>query len=156
MNRIFKKYKSQIATIFAVFLLSLAVSFIPFFSEKKEKQQTLYEMIPKGFVLLPLEISNGEDLVKLVDSHGIVDLYSFSPKTGQPSEQVAKALKILISFSEDFRFAALVPEGQVSRFFEHESPFYAVLQNSEKQGSQIHKKRIKKTIQIISETHEEQ
>ena len=155
MSRIFDKYKSQIITISIVFLLSLIVNFIPFFSEKEKKEQILYEMIPKGFVLLPLEISNGEDLVKLIDSHAIVDLYSFSLETGRPSEQIAKALKILLSFSEDFRFVALVPEEQVSRFFEHESPFYAVLQNSEKQGSQIHKKKIKKTIKIIGEINEE-
>ena len=129
---------------------------MPLFFGKETKEQPVYEMIPKGFVLLPLKISNGEDLANLIDSHGVVDLYSFSPETGHPSEQIAKALKILLPFSEGFRFVALVPEGQVSRFFEHRGPFYAVLQNSEKRGSQIHKKKIKKTIKIIGEVNEEQ
>lgn len=156
MNEIFKKYKGQILALGTVFLLSLAVSFIPFFSKDKEKEKTLSQMIPKGFVLLPLQLSNGEDLVNLMDSHGIVDLYSLSKETDRPSEQVAKALKVLLLFSDDSRFAALVPETQVSRFFEHRGPFYAVLQNSEKQGSQIHEKKIKKTIKIIGEINEEQ
>ena len=122
------------------------MSFIPFFSGDKEKKKALSEMIPKGFVFLPLQVSNGEDLANLMDSHGIVDLYSLSRETGRPSEQVAKALKVLLLFSDDSRFVALVPEKQVSRFFEHTGPFYAVLQNSEKQGSQIHEKKVKKTI----------
>ena len=114
------------------------------------------EMIPEGFVLLPVEISNGEDLINFIGSYGVVDLYSLSLNTGHPEEQVAKALKVLLPFPGDSRFVVITPEDQVTRFLKHTGPFYAVLQNPNKRGSQIHKKKIKQTIKVIGEMGEEE
>ena len=151
MNEILRKYKSQFIAILIVFLLSLIVTLIQFFSSKtSEKQQPFPEMIPEGFVLMPVEISNGTDLISLIGSHGVVDLYSHPQETKRPGEQVAKALKVITSFSEKPRFMAIIPEKQVPYFFEHEGPFYAVLKNPHKQGSQIHKKKVKRTLKILS------
>ena len=156
MNKIFRKYKSQLFAAFIVLLLSVCLSLGQFFSKQTVKEHSVSEMIPEGFVLLPIEISNGEDLINLIGSHGVVDLYSWSLETGHPGEQVAKALKILIPFPGDSRFVAVAPETQVRHFFEHTGPFYAVLQNPHKKGSQIHKKKIKRTITVIGEMGEEE
>lgn len=151
MNEILKKYKIQLIAILIVFLLSLILTLIQFFSSKaSKKQKPFIEMIPEGFVLLPVEISNGADLISLIGSHGVVDLYSHPQEEKQPKEQVAKALKIITSFSENSRFMAIVPEKQVPYFFEHEGPFYAVLKNPHRQGSQIHKKKVKTSLRILS------
>ena len=156
MNEIFKRYKSQLFAAFIVLLLSVCLSLGQFFSKQTVKEHSVSEMIPEGFVLLPIEISNGEDLINLIGSHGVVDLYSLSLETGHPGEQVAKALKVLIPFPGDSRFVAVAPETQVRHFFEHTGPFYAVLQNPHKKGSQIHKKKIKRTITVIGEMGEEE
>ena len=158
IHEIFTKHKNHIIPAFLILLMSLGISLRNSFVPKEEPPApSVSEMIPKGFVLLPVQISNKEDLDGLMDSYGVLDLYSFSPETGRTGDRAASGLKVLVSgdsSDDSLRFAALIPGNQVSLFFEHQGPFYAVLQNPEKQGSQIYKKRIERKVTIISESLE--
>lgn len=151
MGDILKKYRSQLTAVLIVLVLSLSLSLARLFSEAKVKKLPISEMIPEGFVLLPIEIHNGEDLIHLLGSHGVVDLYTLSLATGHPEELAAQALKVLLPFPGDSRFVSIVPEKQLVYFLEHRGPFYAVLQNPKKSPSRIHRKKIKSKLKIIGE-----
>ena len=136
----------------SILVLSIVSYFIPFFQKSEKSQKvSLDTLVPKGFVLVPIDILNGKDIMNLIGSHGVVDLYSYSKRTDLPKEQIAKSIKILPPEMEEGLFVALVPEQEVNKLFEYSPPFYAVIQNPQKQGSQIHKKRVRKPITIIEE-----
>ena len=158
IKEIFTKHKNHIIPAALIFVMSMGISLRNlFFQKEAPPPPSVSEMIPKNFVLLPVQISNSEDLDGLMDSYGVLDLYSISAETGRTGDRAASGLKVLISgdsSDDSLRFAALIPGDQVSLFFEHQGPFYAVLQNPEKQGSQIYKKRIQRKVTIISESQE--
>ncbi len=150
MKSILKKHLSHFIMLGTILILSAISYFLPFLNKTKEPQKiSLDTLVPKGFVLIPIDILNGKDIISLIGSHGVVDLYSI--KNEVPKEQIGKFVKILPPNTDDDLFVALVPEKEVSKLFEHSPPFYAVIQNPEKQGSQIHKKKIKRPVTIIEE-----
>ena len=152
MKFILKKYLSYFIMLGTVLVLSAISYLLPFFhNTDKPEKLSLDALVPKNFVLVPIDIRNGKDIISLIGSHGVVDLYSYSKETELPKEQIAKFIKILPPETEDGFFVALVPEKEVSKLFEYSPPFYAVIQNPKKQGSQIHKKRVRRPITIIEE-----
>ena len=151
MEALIQKYKSQLLLIGAVFLLAIFSSLIQSFLKEKPKPLSLDEMIPEGFVLIPIEIGNSEDIIHLIGSYGVIDLYSYSPHTQLPQELAAQSLKVIPTKTDENRFAVIAPEKEVVRLLEYRGPFYAVVQNPKKTGSQIYKKRIKKHLTVIEE-----
>ena len=145
-----KKYKNTL------FLLSGFLLLVLFFNysqntSKEEPPLSLDHMIPEGFVLIPVEIVNKEDIISFMGRYGVVNLYSYSVSKNIPEDIVALSLKVIPPSHQDSRFSAIVPEQQVSQLFQHESPFYAVIQNPKKKNSQIIKKKIKKPLIVIEE-----
>ena len=134
-----------------VFALAVLSSLAQFLLKEKPEPLSLDEMIPEGFVLLPIEIDNSEDIVRLIGSYGVIDLYSYSSGSGLPQDLAGRALKVIPTKTEENRFALIAPEKEVSRFLEYEGPFYAVVQNPKKTGSQILKKKVKKQLKVIEE-----
>lgn len=148
---LFKKYSWHFIIILGLVFLSLISSLLPIILQEQPKALTLDKLVPKDFVLLPIEISNGRDIITIVGSYGVVDLYAYSGQTGLPENQVASAVKILPPDTEEGRFAALVPEKEVSHLFGYSDPFYAVVQNPGKTGSKIYKKQKKRSLIVIEE-----
>jgi len=133
-------------------LLSLISYLTPLFKKETQVQSlSLDTLVPKGFVLVPIDILNGKDLLNLIGSYGVVDLYAYSQSSDLPKEQIAQLIKILPPNVENGLFTALIPAKEVHKLFEYSPPFYAVVQNPQKQGSQIHKKKIRQSLQIIEE-----
>ena len=146
---ILKKYILQILIIFILVILSLISHFLPL--NKKVKPVSLDTLVPKNFVLMPIELSNGKDIINIIGSYGVVDLYAYSKTTGLPEKQAGGAIKILPPETEEGGFTALVPEKEAIRLFKYSEPFYAVIQNPNKTGSKIYKNREKKSLIVIEE-----
>jgi hypothetical protein len=85
-------------------------------------------MIPAGFLLIPLELSNAEALASLSGQFSIVDLYASSEK-GKRGLKVAAAVKLLRAPLNPQQFAVLIKEAESSNILGREGPFFAALKN---------------------------
>ena len=112
---------------------------------------SLDQMVPKGFVLVPLEISNGEDLFPFIGDYAVVDLYLDSKRRGLPEKQVAEQVRVFPPQEEEGLWTALIPEKEVILLFEYVAAFYAVIQNPEKKNSKIYKKEKRSSLIVIEE-----
>ena len=152
MEALIQKCKTQLFLIGVVFALALLSWLAQGFLKEEPKSLSLDEMIPEGFVLIPIEITNSRDILNLIGPYGVIDLYSHDSHFGQPGERAAQALKVIPTQTEESRFAVVAPETEAVRLLEYTEPFYAVVRNPNKKGSQIHKKRVKKHLTVIEET----
>ncbi len=109
--------------------------------------------IPEGFVLLPIELSNGITLAGLLKDKGVVDLYTADPTNFQ-AQRAASAVKIIRSPVGQLQFAALLPENQAGAMIQRFQSFYAVIQNPDKKGTKVMLKGKKKKRLITIEPFE--
>ena len=147
---LFKKYRWHFVILFFITAFSLADKLIKP-SSKKPQQLSLDSMVPEGFVLMPIEISNGQDIKNIIGSYGVLDLYAYSKQTGLPETLTASALKVLPPSSEEGVFTALVPEKSALHLFNYTEGFYAVVQNPQKTGAKVYKKQKKQSLIVIEE-----
>lgn len=93
-----------------------------------EKPKTFYAdtLIPKGFVLIPIDLANVEAVAGLIDQFGIVDLYS---GTENNSVLVANRVKILRAPLNQNKYAVMVTEASSHELIKIKGPFLAVVQN---------------------------
>lgn len=145
-----KENRNAIILLLGLLFGILTVQYVQKLLSKKESI-SLDQMIPEDFVLMPIEIQNSEDILPFIGSYGVANLYSYSKNKGIPQDIVALALKIIPPLNHDSRFSAIIPEQEVSKLFQHEGPFYAVIQNPKKKNSKIFKKKLKKSLMIIEE-----
>ena len=148
---LWRKYKTQILIIAGLAGITIATELLPLFFKEKPKPLSLDSMVPKEFVLMPIEIINGKDISNIIGRFGVVDLYSYEKGSELPQKQAAEALKILPSETEEGGFTALVPEKQVSFLLKYANPFYAVIQNPNKKGARIFPKKTKNALIVIEE-----
>ena len=151
LEHLFKKYAWHFIIVIFLLIFSLISKILPLLSEPESKTLSLDRLVPKGFVLMPIEISNGQDIKNMIGSYGVVDLYAYSKTTGLPETLVANALKVLPPSTEEGGFTALVPEKSAIHLFDYTTAFYAVVQNPQKTGSKIYKKQKKKSLIVIEE-----
>ena len=111
-------------------LVSLAVTLLQ--SKKQDKtlkaHRNIDTYIPKGFVLVPVELSNSPSLDGILANKGVVDLYTGDP-TRQKAEKVAEAVKIIRSPNSPAYFAVLAPAEQAVFLIQRFQAFHAVIQN---------------------------
>jgi hypothetical protein len=105
-------------------------------------------VIPKGFVLVPVELQNAESLSAMVDQFAVVDLYvpgadsqgfesagrrsrSGGSKTGR---RIGYHLKLLRAPLNPKTFAVLVPEAQAPAVVSTSGALFAVIQNPKLAG----------------------
>ena len=93
-----------------------------------EKNKTFYAdtLIPKGFVLIPIDLANVEAVAGLIDQFGVVDLYS-GPENN--SVLVASRVKILRAPLNQNKYAVMVPEASSQELMKIKGPLLAVVQN---------------------------
>lgn len=125
------------------------LGFISYLSNKAKEPSSVPEsflpepksvdtFIPRGFVLVPLEISNAESLASLVgDMGGVVDLYLATNAQQKGGLKVGTKLKILRAPLNPQQYAVLVRENESSRLLSYSGPFIAVVQNPEEKGTQL-------------------
>ena len=147
-----EKYFWRFCFVLFFSLISLTISSSSLINKKTPIAVSLDQMVPKGFVLVPLEISNGEDLFPFIGAYAVVDLYLDSKNMGLPERQIAEQVKIFPPQSEEGLWTALIPEKEVIHLFEYASAFYAVIQNPKKNNSKIYKKQKKASLIVIEES----
>lgn len=143
-----RKYSSHGLILLGLVIFSLLSEILPLAFKEEPKTPSLDSLVPKDFVLIPIELSNGTDIINIIGSYGVVDLYAYSNQTHVPEKQVAKAIKIIPPDKEEGHFAALIPEQEARHLFKYPKPFYAVIQNPNKRGSKVYKKKEKSVILV--------
>lgn len=93
-------------------------------------------MIPKGFILVPLELENIEQIGSLIGNSGVVDLYTGGAQT-KSRKLVASRVKVIQAPLNPQVYAALIPESEGSVIQNYLGPFRAVVQNPGQNGSSI-------------------
>lgn len=98
-------------------------------SEPREEKKVYADtMIPKGFVLVPIELVNVEAVASLIDQFGVIDLYAGHP-TEKGSYKLASKIKILRAPLNPNQYAVLAPELLSTRIMKAVGPFWAIVQN---------------------------
>lgn len=85
-------------------------------------------MIPAGFLLVPIQLSNSESLASLAGQFALVDLYTVGDKN-RKGFKVASAVKLLRAPLNPQQFAVLIRESESSKIVTMEGPFFAALKN---------------------------
>lgn len=84
-------------------------------------------LIPKGYVLVPIELANLNAVAGLINQYGVIDLYGGdSPEN---SVQIATRIKILRAPLNPNHYAVLVPEDLSKQIMRFKGPFWASIQN---------------------------
>ena len=153
LEYLLKKYFWPFVILLLFLIISLASYVMPLFLKptQAEQQLSLDQLVPKGFVLMPIEISNAEDIISLIGAYGVVDLYAYSKHTGLPDKKVADYIKVIPLNTESAGLTALIPEHSALDLFEYSESFYAVIQNPSHKNSKVYKKKRKKTLIIVEE-----
>lgn len=97
--------------------------------EVQEEVQEIDTIIPKGFVLVPIEIQNREPLEALVQNFAVVDLHTLSNTAERVGEIVATRVRLLRAKQNPREFAVLIPEQSAKDVLRHQGKFWVVLKN---------------------------
>jgi hypothetical protein len=92
-------------------------------------------LIPKGFVLVPVELANADTVTALIDQYGVIDLYAGSPNA-RGSQKIAARVKLLRAPLNPQQYAVLVPENLSNVIMKAVGPFWAVVQNRQASSEQ--------------------
>lgn len=151
LKNTFKERKNQTLLIALVVMLILVFIFQPHEQNTKNDSSVNTESvdtyIPVGFVLVPIEIQNTEQLSSFINDYAIVDLFSF--QKGQVKNKVAQKLKLLRAPLNPQQFAVLVPEGQTSQLLSNPGPFWVAVQNPNHNGNAEFQKSHKSNIEYF-------
>ena len=152
-----KQNKKKYQLWFLFILLTFAFTLLNIRNDKTvstvKEAEYLDAYIPEGFVLVPIELSNGSSLDGLLEQKGIVDLYTGNPAQ-QKVEKAAEAVKIIRSPRNPSYFAVLVPENKASALIQRFQSFHAVLQNpKQKKKTTVKPIRKKRKRNIIIDIH---
>lgn len=152
------KNKKTIYLWLILITISLVITFLQKIKQTeptiKGEIKNIDTYIPKGFVLLPVELNNGLSLEGLLSEKGVVDLYTGDP-TQKSAYRVAEAVKIIRSPQNPSYFSVLVPEQEASFLIQRFQSFYAVIQNPLKTGTKIQPpKKINRRSIVIELDHE--
>ena len=148
--------KHKLALFFILFSLILAWSFEQPKSSSKpqENPPSLDVFIPKGFVLIPIEVQNHESLDQVLGQYGVVDLYTAPLMPGAFAKIVVKAIKIVRSRVNSNYFAVLAPENQSAILMNTRGPYKVVIQNPKNYGTNFVKSPIKRKRKLFVEKQE--
>jgi hypothetical protein len=106
-------------------------------------------IIPKGYVLVPLELENKDAISSVIQNFGVIDLFTGNPENGR-SKKIASRIKLIRAPYNPNLFAALVKENLSERILQESGPYFAVIQNkTELEGeNDLEILKPKKSIQI--------
>jgi hypothetical protein len=137
-----------------ILLIFMALGILAFFiflkSQQTSKKESapLYQAesvdtyIPKGFVLVPLDILNIESVSSFIGDKGVIDLYE--TKDGRKSKKLAEKVRIIQAPLNPQVYAALVPENKSRLFVTDDQPLFAVVQSKSETQSTFTKPEQKK------------
>lgn len=106
----------------------------------KVSEPNIDTLIPKGHLLIPIQIKNMSTLQNLMGRFATVNLYQ------QPSQQktsskkqhlVARHVRLIRSPRNPNLFAVLILEGQAQHILRYETPFIVALQSPSSDGTKF-------------------
>lgn len=128
----------------AVFVILLAAQIATTIFEKSPPEKTrsfqdVDTFVPLGYQLIPIRISNQDEVSSLMGDFAIVDVYSSKGKTA-----LLQAAKLIRSPNNPGVFAVLVQQNQARSLLSEDDNFYVALRNPKQLAakSQSLRKRI--------------
>lgn len=110
----------------------------------EEDPLSVDELLPEGYVLLPMEFVNQAALDPLIGTHAIVNIYRTGFDGNSRGRLVAKNVRVMRAPQNPQTMAALIPENQVTAMMDTQSGYYGVLQRKDPDRQvQIHSARPK-------------
>lgn len=104
----------------------------------------LQTFIPKGFVLVPLQLKNSQKLDSILGSHAIVSLYKSKDNI---THLVGQNIRILRSPKNPKLFAVLSPQDKAKNFLDPLADYSVALQGPQKSGTKIENQKQQRIIQ---------
>lgn len=92
------------------------------------QQITPDTLIPKGHVLVPIELENIDAITGLIEHYGVIDIYS-AQSGGQKSYKLLNKVKIIRAPYNPNKFAILLKDVTAKYFFKFNGPFVGTVQN---------------------------
>ncbi len=134
MKNLTEKLRKNEQATFTVLTGIIAVALlVSFFAKSEVPAREIPDSpdtyIPKGLVLVPIELANGEALSSMVADFAIVDLFETGRSGAQLKKRVGHRLRLIRAPLNPERMAVLVPEGQEHLLLQNENPLFAVVQN---------------------------
>ena len=123
--KIIKKYPRSMIAIFLLFCATMAWLVETGVSQKVQdsEPEAIDTFIPRGFVLVPIEIQNLASLDSIVGQFGVIDLYPEGETT-----PVGHNLKLIRSPRDPSQFAVMVSEQDSREIVKHgQKPFHVVV-----------------------------
>lgn len=144
--------------IYIAFCVLLSISFISKFKKLGNKKpatpiisNSVDTFIPKGYVLVPIEIINPDALNDIIGDFGYVDLYSDQSQTNRPKfELLIKDIKLLKSPVDPSIIAVLSPDKMVHSIVTVNKKFKITIKSKSNKETQLARKD-KKNKRIIFE-----
>ncbi len=154
MKKILERYNSwswetRLLVVFA--LISLIPAFASLWPTRPEAgtaSASVDTHIPKGFVLIPIEVQNYEALDSILGRFGIVDLFRADEK-GISQQPVAVNVRLLRAPQNPSRFAVLVPEREAAQILSHSGSYAVIVKRPGQGGTEFVKQQISRRRKII-------
>ncbi|MBX3022565.1 MAG: hypothetical protein KF799_12910 [Bdellovibrionales bacterium] len=99
--------------------------------------QDMSTHIPKGFVLIPIEVQNYEALDSILGSFALVDLYQTAPSEGAKTQLLGRNVRLLRAPHNPSHFAVLVPENEAPAVLRFGGPFTVIVKRPGKSGTEF-------------------
>jgi hypothetical protein len=150
MNLILEKWKSSFRKLGwdSRLLLSVALlSLIPIIGQVymhnsnaapvAENRPAMDTLIPRGFVLVPIEVQNYEALDSILGRFGVVDLFQGGVEPAVAQRLVARNVRILRAPQNPSHFAILIREEEVPRILQQGGQFTVIVKRQQSDGTEF-------------------
>ncbi len=94
-----------------------------------ESIETTDTFIPKGYVLVPIELTNSTGINSLMGPFTLVDIYASSENGERKGKLLAQNLRMIKAPNDDGQFAVLVNENEQTLIEKLYDPIFAVIRN---------------------------
>jgi len=136
MNYSIEKIKLALNThktflfMFVLFVLVYAVTSLVNATNQKTDYTpvTPDTLIPRGHVLIPIELENIETITGLIENYGVIDIY-LGQKLTETSQKILNKVKIIRAPLNPQKFAILLPENAAKVFMRYNGLFVGAVQN---------------------------
>ena len=102
-----------------------------------ERVAAVDTMIPKGYVLVPIEVQNYESLDSILGRFGVVDLFQPGSGTAESQRLVARNVRILRAPQNPSHFAVLIREEEVPRVLHQGGLFTVIVKRPHGDGTEF-------------------
>jgi hypothetical protein len=135
----FKSWSWESRLLLILTIMALIPSFVGLWQPARGPDapaESVDTHIPRGFVLIPIEVHNYEALDSLFGRFGLVDLF-IPAENGSPQRLVAVNVRLLRAPQNPTRFAVLVPERESSKILAHAGAYVVSIKPPSATGTEF-------------------